>query len=248
VVSSTRSRHVRTLIVNGEAALRAQLHQLCAERPDLDVIAETTDGMHAIGVIQGGGADLLLLDTRLPDMSGFELLRSLAPEEAPATIMVTTAQEVAAPSPAGISIEFLYKPVDPPLFNVAVDNAIAGGPARSLWPPRIIGEKAGWFYFLDANEVEYVAAAGNYVVAHLGATGYLTRATLKGMSAQPAPLGFVQIDRSLLVNLRHVAHVERRDRGQYCFVMRSGARLVSSRERHGAIRALLLGSAVPPRM
>jgi len=240
---------VRTLIVNGEAALRAQLHQLCADRPDLDVIAEATNGMQAIDVIQGGDADLLLLDARLPDMSGFELLRALVPEQAPATIMVTSAQDGTSAGPAGISVEFLYKPVDPPLFNAAVDHAISDAvcsTARSLWPPRIICEKAGRFYFLDAHEVEYLAAAGNYVAAHLGANEYLTRTTLKSLSAQLALLDFVQIDRSLLVNLRQVAHVERRDRGQYCFVMRSGAQLVSSRERHGSIRALLLGHA-PPR-
>ena len=106
-------------------------------------------------------------------------------------------------------------------------------PARGLWPPQIIGEKSGRIYFLDAHEVEYLASAGNYVVAHVGANEFLARATLKGISAQLAPLGFVQIERSLLVNLRQVAHVERRERGQFCFVMRSGARLVSSRERGG---------------
>jgi len=126
--------------------------------------------------------------------------------------------------------------------SAPVDHAPFGAPARSLWPPRIVGEKSGRFYFLDANEVESISAAGNYVVAHLGGSGYLTRATLKRMLAQFAPLGFVQIDRSLVVNLRHVAHVERGERGQYCFVMRSGDRLVSSRERHAAIRALLLAA------
>jgi two-component system, LytTR family, response regulator len=261
VRSSTRSKQVRTLIVNGEAAVRAQLHRLCADRPDLDVIAELANGSQAIDVIQTGDADLLLLDARLPDMSGFELLRSLLPEAAPATIMVTTAQDEIGQRPAGINVELLYKPVEPPLFNAAVDHAIAdtaiadtaiaeaaSEPARALWPPQIIGEKCGRIYFLEACEVEYLAAAGNYVVAHVGGNEFLTRATLKCVSAQLAPLGFFQIERSLLVNLRQLAHVERRDRGQYCFVMRSGARLVSSRERSGSIRALLLGATTPQRL
>ena len=209
--------------------MRAQLHQLCVDRPDLDVVAEATSGSQALDAIQDSEPQLLLLDAWLPDMSGVELLRSLTPGNAPATIMVTSAQDLTSPSPAGISVEFLYKPVDPPLCHAAVDHAISARPARSLWPPRIVGEKSGRFYFLDANEVEYLAAAGNYVVAHLGANGYLTRVTLKRMLAQLAPLGFIQIDRSLVVNLGQVAHVERRDRGQYCFVMRNGERLISSR-------------------
>jgi DNA-binding NarL/FixJ family response regulator len=80
---SARPRNVRTLIVNGEAAVRAQLQRLCADRPELDVIAEATNGAQAIDVIQARDTDLLLLDARLPDMSGIDLLRSLVPEAAP---------------------------------------------------------------------------------------------------------------------------------------------------------------------
>lgn len=246
---SARPKHVRTLIVNGEAAVRAQLHRLCEDRPDLDVIAEATSGAQAIDVIQGRDSDLLLLDAKLPDMSGFELLRSLDPEAAPATIMVSTRHD-AVQKPSGINVNFLYKPVDPPQFNAAVDNAIAHPATErvrtysALWPPQIIGEKAGRIYFLDAHEVEYLASAGNYVVAHVGTNGFLARATLKCISARLAPLGYVQIERSLLINLRQVAHVERHERGQFCFVMRSGARLVSSRERGSEIRALLFGASI----
>jgi two-component system LytT family response regulator len=238
---SARPKHVRTLIVNGEVAVRAQLHRLCEDRPDLDVIAEATSGAQAIDVIQGSDADLLLLDAKLPDMSGFELLRSLVPAAAPATIMVSTRRE-ADQKPPDIDVNFLYKPVDPPHFNAAVDSAI-GAPIANLWPPQIVGERSGRIYFLEVHEVEFLASAGNYVVAHVGANEFLARATLKRISARLAPLGFVQIERSLLINLRQVAHVERHERGQFCFVMRSGARLVSSRERGSDIRALLFGGS-----
>jgi DNA-binding LytR/AlgR family response regulator len=153
--------------MNGEVAARAQLHRLAVDRPDLDVIADATNGAQAIDVIHG---------------------------------------------------------------------------STVLRPPQIIGEKSGRIYFLDAHEVEYLASAGNYVVAHVGANEFLARATLKRISARLAPLGFVQIERSLLINLRQVAHVERHERGQFCFVMRGGARLVSSRERGSDIRALLFGA------
>jgi two-component system LytT family response regulator len=229
------------LIVNGEVAVRVQLHRLCEDRPDLDVIAEATSGAQAIDVIQGSDADLLLLDAKLPDMSGFELLRSLVPAAAPATIMVSTRHE-ADQKPPDIDVNFLYKPVDPPHFNAAVDSAI-GAPIANLWPPQIVGERSGRIYFLEVHEVEFLASAGNYVVAHVGANEFLARATLKRISARLAPLGFVQIERSLLINLRQVAHVERHERGQFCFVMRGGARLVSSRERGSYIRALLFGGS-----
>ncbi len=249
---SARSRQVRTLIVNGEDAVRAQLHRLCDGRPDLDVIAEATSGAQAIDVIQASAAELLLVDAKLPDMTGFDLLRTIVPEAAPATIMVSARNEPDL-KPSGVHVNYLYKPVDPPQFNAAVDHAIADAPladapighAGDHWSPQIIGEKSGRIYFLEAHEVEYLESAGNYVVAHVGAHGFLARTTLKCMAARLEPLGFVQIERSLLVNLRRVAHVERQERGQFCFVMRGGARLVSSRERSGHLRALFLGAMSP---
>ena len=145
------------------------------------------------------------------------------------------------PKQSGAEVHFLYQPDDAPLFNASVNPVMEDGVGP--WRPQIVGEKSGRIYFLAAHDVEYLAAAGNYVVAHVGSNEFLARATLKRISARLASLGFVQIERSLLVNLRQVAHVERHERGQFCFVMRSGARLVSSRERSSDIRALLFGAS-----
>jgi DNA-binding LytR/AlgR family response regulator len=134
-------------------------------------------------------------------------------------------------------------PIGAQLLDAEAAEPIASPDQR--WPPQIIGEKSGRTYFLDALEVEYLASAGNYVVTHIGGNEFLTRATLKNMSEQLMPLGFVQIERSLLINLRRVAYVERHLRGQFCFVMRGGAQLVSSRERGASLRAFLLGPTSP---
>ena len=228
---------MRTLIVSGETAIRAQLHRLCTARPDLDVVGEATSGAQAIDVIHESDAHLLLLDARLPDMSGSDVLRSLNPEATPSTIMVSSRQE-ADPKPTGVDVKVLYKPVNPPQFNAAVDEAI-GARIAEVWPPQIVGEKAGRIHFLDASDVEYLAAAGNYTVAHVGTNEFVVRATLKRIATRLTSLGFVQIERSVLINIRQLSYVEKHDLGQFCFVMRSGARLVSSRERSGEIRAFL---------
>ena len=236
------------MIVNGEPRTRAHLHRLCANRPDLKVIAEAASGLQALNALEESAADLLLVDSRLPDMTGFDLLRTLTPEVAPPTIMVTAASENTAASSAGMHVRYLYKPVEPPSFNAAVDQAITSDDrGDSGFPPRIIGEKASRIYFLDVHDVEYLASAGNYVTTHLGGDEFLTRTTLKSMAALLLPLGFTQIARTLLVNLRQVAHVERCDRGQFCFVTRVGHRLVSSRERGADLREMLLGATLPQR-
>jgi len=170
---SAKPKHVRSLILNGGAAARAELQWLRDRRPEQDVIADSSSG---------------------------------------------------APS---------------------VDLTDAVGGYRDPLTPQIIGEKCSRIYFLDPRNVEYLASAGNYVTTHMAGEQFLTRATLKSMSDMLLPLGFIQIARTLLVNLRQVAHVERCDRGQYCFVTRFGERLISARERSASLRELLLGATTP---
>jgi DNA-binding LytR/AlgR family response regulator len=134
---------------------------------------------------------------------------------------------------------------DDGLASARANNPPADAFQAARIPPQIVAEKLRRIYFLDTRTVEYVAAAGNYVVAHISGEEYLARATLKRLAPLLEPLGYVRIERSLLVNLRQVAHVERLERGQYCFVMRRGARLASSRERNAEIRAMLLGATSP---
>ena len=131
------------------------------------------------------------------------------------------------------------KPPAPPIFGTSgealpISPVVSNGPA-----PYIVGEKGHRIYFLDATAVDYLAVDGNYVVAHLGDDQYLARATMKYVSGVLEAYDFIRIERSLLVNVRRVAHVERLERGQFAFVLRGGLRLMSSRERSSTMRHLL---------
>jgi two-component system LytT family response regulator len=109
----------------------------------------------------------------------------------------------------------------------------------TLRSPRLIGERAHRFHFLDTDAVDYLQVDGNYVTIHVGDDCYLTRSTLKHLSEVLAPYDFIRIDRSVLLNLRQVEYIERLESGQFSFQLRRGQQLVSNRERSGAIVRLL---------
>ena len=90
----------------------------------------------------------------------------------------------------------------------------------------LIAEKARRLYFLETTAIDYIQSDGNYLTIHLGAERYVSRNTLKHVTAMLAPLGFMRIDRSLLINLRKVAFVERlRHRSEVAFVLHTGEQL-----------------------
>ncbi len=114
---------------------------------------------------------------------------------------------------------------------------IAGMPTAST--KLLIGEREHRFYPLIAQTLDYIESDGNYVTLRTRNAKYISRDTIKRLSVELAGLGFVQIERSLLVNIRAVLHVESVGRGSFAFTLSSGACLQSSGSYREAILKVL---------
>jgi DNA-binding LytR/AlgR family response regulator len=112
--------------------------------------------------------------------------------------------------------------------------------------PQITGEKAQRLYHIDAEAIDYVESDANNVAFHVDDEKYLARHTLKQLAGVLEPLGFVRIERSVLLNLRKVAFAQRLDRGgAFVFTLRNGRRLVSnSNYRKGILDEIRRGQFV----
>ena len=96
-------------------------------------------------------------------------------------------------------------------------------------PPRyLVGERLRRLYPLDPKSIEYIEADGNYVTLRAGKQEYLSRDSIKRLAMQLAELGFIRIERSLLVNATAVAYAEVARHGTFVFTLSSGVCLHSS--------------------
>lgn len=224
---------MRIVIVDDEPLARSRLLHLCQEQAGLQVVAQAASGADAIEAIRTHQPDLVLLDVELQDMSGFDVLRSLESRDGPLAIMVTAHPEHAMRAFDSDAVHYLTKPVDGRRLGNAIVRARSrlsrnrtGSDVPSL--RQITGEKAQRLYFIDVETIDYVESEANYVALHVDDERYLARNTMKHLAGVLGPLGFVRIERSLLINLRKVAFAERLDRGAFVFTLRNGRRLVSS--------------------
>jgi len=78
-------------------------------------------------------------------------------------------------------------------------------------------------------DVEWVAAAGNYVVVHWGEREGLLRETMRALEGRLDPAVFARSHRSTLVNLARVQAAQSLSDGSWKLTLTSGAELVVSR-------------------
>lgn len=82
---------IRVLLVDDQTLMRKGLRGLLDLTEDIQVVAEASDGEEALQVLGEAAPDVVLLDVRMPKLSGVDLLKRLRKEDRlPPTILLTT--------------------------------------------------------------------------------------------------------------------------------------------------------------
>jgi DNA-binding NarL/FixJ family response regulator len=82
---------IKVMLVDDQNLVRKGVRSLLELSPEIEVIAEAADGAEAIRLIPEVAPDVVLLDMRMPGLSGLDVLRDLAGKGTlPPTIILTT--------------------------------------------------------------------------------------------------------------------------------------------------------------
>jgi two-component system LytT family response regulator len=239
---------LEVLIVDDEPPARRRLLALLSALPDVTVVGEARDGLEAVEAIQRLKPGLVLLDVRMPGLTGFEVIHSVGVDVMPRVIFVTAHDEFAADAFDVEAIDFLVKPVDEARFRRAIERAkrdtkqSAPGFGRllaSVLPPgqqrfeRLIVKEGERLVFVALADVERLSAAGNYVEVFTATGRHLVRDTLSHLESRLDPARFVRVHRSELVAVDAIAEVQKVGHGDCVVVLRSGAGVRVSRRYAG---------------
>ena len=126
------------LIVDDDPLVRAGLQMMLGRDDDLEVVGEAGEGAEALAWLSTGGADVVLMDIRMPGMDGLTATREArARPDAPEVIVLTTFDadaQVLAALRAGAA-GFLLKDTSPGGIVGAIREVAAGRPVLS---PQVI--------------------------------------------------------------------------------------------------------------
>ena len=82
---------IRVFLVDDQQMVRAGFRMLVESQPDLTVVGEAGDGQEAADLLAAIGADVVLMDVRMPRLDGVEATRLVAARSgAPRVIVLTT--------------------------------------------------------------------------------------------------------------------------------------------------------------
>lgn len=103
-------------------------------------------------------------------------------------------------------------------------------------PERFLVRKLGREFLLNASEVQWLQASGNYVNLHVQGRDYPLRSTMAAIEERLDPTRFVRVHRGYFVNLDYLAQIEPLDTGDARLTLRDGTTIPCSRRHRAALR------------
>jgi len=123
---------IRTLVVDDEQLARRGLKTLVDRHPECTVVGVCADGREALARIAELKPDLVLLDIQMPEITGFDVLERLPPDQVPVVIFVTAYDEYAVRAFEVHALDYVLKPVSQQRLSEALDRAVAHVRGRKL--------------------------------------------------------------------------------------------------------------------
>ena len=232
-------RRPTALIADDEPLLRDALARQLAEAwPELEIVAEARNGREAMRLFEEQHPDICFLDVHMPGLSGVDAANHIGRRAH--VVFVTAYDHYAVQAFAQGALDYLLKPVEQARLAETVsrlkERLRSSRPAINTeqllqqlsaqlaklqdggkgQPLRWIRAQAGKTVRLIAiGDVDYFRSDAKYTLVAWQDGGKpaeaVVRTPLKELLDQLDPDQFAQVHRSVVVNLRAISHVTRRD-------------------------------------
>ena len=250
-------KRIAAMIVDDEELARQLVREYARSVPDIDIVAECSNGFEAVKAIGEHKPDLVFLDVQMPKLNGFEVLELIGADVA--VIFTTAYDNYAMQAFDAHAVDYLLKPFSLDRFKTAVDRAVqrmgrhtppqqAGDLAQELataargpanYPARIVVKDGARVHVIPAERLDYAEAQDDYVALHSEGKSYLKQQTISSLEASLDPQRFVRVHRSYIVNLERVSRIEPYTKDSRIAVLADGAQLPISRAGYDRLKSLL---------
>ena len=237
---------LRTIIIDDEAHMRQSLEKLVKQYcPNVKIVAKADGVKTGVDTIKRLHPDLVLLDIKIDDGTGFDLLNQLEPVDFK-VIFITAYDQYAVKAFKFSALDYLLKPVDADELVLAVDkteklvmkemktqlDTLADNmQTDDKSKKKIILKTFDNIHLVKISDIIYCESDGNYTNFYLlNGNKIIVSVTLKEYDKMFSEYGFFRAHKSFLINLGHIDRFEKSE-GGYIILANEHKVPVASRKR-----------------
>jgi two-component system LytT family response regulator len=237
---------VLALIVDDEPLARRGVVLRLRKFKDIEIVGQCADGVSAVEKILDLSPDLVFLDVQMPGMDGFEVLRAVPREKLPNVIFLTAHEQHALRAFEVHALDYLLKPVDDERFAAAIGRArkLADSSLKTKMAERVLQmldqtqekfvsrftvQTGPRIQIVQAEDVEWIGAAGDYAELHAHGRAYLLRETMASLEQRLNPANFLRIHRSRIVQAANIVELRSIENREFLVRLSDGSEHRSSR-------------------
>jgi two-component system, LytTR family, response regulator len=214
---------MRAFLVDDEPLALSRLRRLLEDAGGISIAGASSDPVEAIEQIRKLIPDVLFLDIQMPEVTGFDLLKSLDPQ--PLVVFTTAYHQYALQAFEVNSVDYLLKPIEPQQLERALAKlermrgeprpdlhelmqkltAALHAPApASQYPERLASRTGERVEFIELASITHIFAQDKLTYAATAKKNYCIDQTIVELEAKLDPRKFVRIHRSTMVNTDYV--------------------------------------------
>jgi len=245
-----RGDQVRVVIVDDEPLARSGVRARLSRFPEIEIVGECGDGRTAVAAIRELSPDLVFLDIQMPDVNGFDVLRSLPANSLPSIIFLTAYDRYAVNAFEVHALDYLLKPIDDERFRRSVEHArdrmsthtaasleyrirklleLAGERDASDYEDHFAAQTGQRIVIVPVKDVDWIEANGDYVTLHAGGKSHLLRQTMRWMEGKLDPKRFLRIHRSAIVQATKIRELVSLGNREFMVRLSDGKEIRASR-------------------
>lgn len=207
---------MKILIVDDEPLARSRLNDILSDIGNIEIVGQAANGQEALEQTALHSPDVVLLDIRMPVMSGLEASQHLAALDSPPAIIFTTAcGDHALEAFDTNAIDYLLKPIRRSRLEQALKKAAAlnhtsinainaeasdsGASTRS----HVCAHHRGNLILVPVDDIIYFQADHKYIVVRHSQGEVLIDESLKTLEEEFGD-DFIRIHRNALVARKHI--------------------------------------------
>ena len=254
---------LRLIIADDERPAREFLKTVLRQFPEVELVGEAENGTDALEMIKSAKPDVALLDLRMPELSGLEVVKLLRKSQMPLVAFVTAHDEYALAAFEVNAVDYLLKPVEKARLAETLARASERleqadwreiekdkiqNASRSIDKTssdgkldRIPVKKRDDIFLIPVTDVASIIADGELLQITTAANErYTINFRLKDLETKLDEKQFVRLSRGALANLEMVSRISPMPGGTYMITLNNGQQIPSSRLQSKILRSKLL--------